>query len=204
MNPFILGLLELISPCGLFVLLFSIGFLFLTAIRKNIIKNAVLLIVDLLIILSIFYILVSPESFFQLRLVESIGEALILILGIFGVVYFFNYKKRIFVELDKYVLSFPVVIIFSIILSSILLPCSASSMNSINPLGNYSTLLYILGFISPLVIILPIASFFGLKNNKNINRIRYLKLVGGLILIISVMFSQLGLFKIIFHILLSV
>ena len=54
LQSIVLGLMESVSPCALSILLFLLGFLFLTALRKNIIKNAISFIVALFVILFVF------------------------------------------------------------------------------------------------------------------------------------------------------
>jgi len=179
-----LGLVDSINPCALFILLFLVGFLFLTALRKNIIKNAVSFIVALFVVLFVFYGVLISSNLISLGVVGLIGKILTLFLGVYGIIYFFSYKKEIFAKLNKFIFSFPIAILFAILLPFLLLPCAAGAAMIAIKTG--SLFLYLLGFIVPLILISLIVYALGSKSEETINKIRFLRLVGSIILILIV------------------
>ena len=110
-------------------------------------------------------------------------------MGVYGILYFFFYDKEIFTKIDRYILSFPVAILFAILLFAPFILCSAGMIMIVIRKGALlgsvflPYFLYRLGFIIPLVIISLIVYAFGAKNEEAINRIRFLRLIGGIILI---------------------
>ncbi|RLG27946.1 hypothetical protein DRN98_10220 [Methanosarcinales archaeon] len=120
--------------------------------------------------------------------VSLIGKILILILGVYGVVHFFyeKDKKEIFSKINKYILSFPVAILFAVLLSLHFLFCSAGTVIVAMMKGVYSVALYLFGFVVPLIIISLVAYILGAKNEEAIDRIRFLRLIGGIILVLIV------------------
>ena len=190
LQSIVLGLIESVSPCALSILLFLLGFLFLTALRKNIIKNAISFIVALFVILFVFDVALIRLDLFSLAVAGLIGKKILaLALGVYGIVYFFFYDKEIFTKIDRYILSFPVAILFAILLFAPFILCSAGMIIIVIRKGALlgsvflPCFLYRLGFIIPLVIISLIVYAFGAKNEEAINRIRFLRLIGGIILI---------------------
>ena len=190
LQSIVLGLIESVSPCALSILLFLLGFLFLTALRKNIIKNAISFIVALFVILFVFDAALIRLDLFSLAVAGLIGKKILaLALGVYGIVYFFFYDKEIFTKIDRYILSFPVAILFAILLFAPFILCSAGMIMIVIRKGTLlgsvflPCFLYRLGFIIPLVIISLIVYAFGAKNEEAINRIRFLRLIGGIILI---------------------
>ncbi len=187
LQSIVLGLVDSTSPCALSILLFLVGFLFLTALRKNIIKNSVSFIVALFVTLFVFcegLLSLNPISFW---VIDLIGRILTLILGVYGVTRFF-YEKEIFQKIDKHILSFPVAILFAVLLSVRFLFCSPGTAMIAIVGGIYlgSIFLYLFGLISPLVVVSLITYALGAKNEEVIDRVRFLRFIGSIALILTV------------------
>jgi len=89
-------------------------------------------------------------------------------------------------KINKYILSFPVAILFAVLLSLHFLFCSAGTVIVAMMKGVYSVALYLFGFVVPLIIISLVAYILGAKNEEAIDRIRFLRLIGGIILVLIV------------------
>ncbi len=195
LQSIILGLEDSVSPCALSLLLFLTGFLFLTAIRENILKNSVSFIGALFLILFAFYerLLTLVSLFkggnwiFSLPVLGLIGSILVFVLGIYGIVHFFYEESRreTLSRIDRYVLSLPAAVLFAVLLSVHFICCSAITVTIVIVRGAYlsSLLLYLFAFILPLIAVSSMAYVLSAKNEEP-EKTRLLRLVGGVILIL--------------------
>ena len=191
LQSIVLGLMDSVSPCALAILLFLFGFLLLTALRKDIIKNAISFILALFLILFVFYGGLIGQNLISLGVLGLIGKILTLILGAYGIISFF-YEKEIFSKISKYILSFPVSILFAVLLFVHFFLCSAGmvmvAIIAMVPIARGIGHLFgfLFGFIIPLIVISLVAYTLGAENEEAMDRIRFLKLIGGIILVLTI------------------
>jgi len=180
LSSIVLGLTAAAGPCALPLLLFLAGFLLITARRKNMLKNTVAFVTSLFIALFI--------SSTALRIpVNSLPPEIILIekiltltFGIYGIIRFFS-ERQIFVKGERYILSIPFAILFGALFSVTFLFCSAGTIVIAAAAGMISVLLYLLGFVAPLVAVSLI--LLALCREKEEGNTRYMRLIGGIMLV---------------------
>ena len=187
LQSIVLGLMDSVGPCALAILLFLSGFLLLTAFRKDIIKNAISFILALFLILFVFYGGLIGQNLISLWILGLIGKILTLIFGAYGIISFF-YEKEILSKINKYILSFPVSILFAFLLFVHFSLCSAGMAMIAMARGTYfdSVFLYLFGFIIPLIVISLLAYTLGAGGEEATDRIRILRLIGGIILVLTI------------------
>ncbi|RLI98684.1 MAG: hypothetical protein DRP08_07920 [Candidatus Aenigmatarchaeota archaeon] len=181
-----------IGLLGLLITTLLSGFLLLTAVKKSIMKNAVAFITTFFIILFVryeFYDLLGTFAINNLVLdfvfevvIPVLAKLIILTLAIFGFAYFEGWKKEFFTKLEKYISSFLFAILLATFSHLFVVQSVIMSMRLTFEIGDL--LLYFLEFFIPLVGASLIIYLFGAKNDE-LNKIRYLRLTGSIVLFIG-------------------
>jgi len=179
---------------GLLITVLLAGFLLLTAVKKRIMNNAIAFVTTFFIILFIHYEFHDSFGFFIVNnlildfvfevVIPILAKLIILTLAIFGFAYFEGWKNEFFTKLEKYISSF----LFAILLATFshLFVVQSIIMTMRLTFEISDLLLYFLEFFIPLVAVSLIIYIFGAKNDE-LNKIRYLRLAGSIVLFIGPM-----------------
>jgi len=178
---------------GLLIAALLSGFLLLTAVKKNIKKNALAFITTFFIILFVHYEFYDLLGTFVINnlILDFVFEVIIPILAklitltliIFGLAYFEGWKKELFTKLEKYITSPFFAILLAILSYFFVSQLIIMVMRTTFEIG--TLILYFLGFFIPLIIASLIVYIFGAENDKELNKIKYLRLAGSIILFIG-------------------